>query len=87
MIFYVPQAKLAQLKVGQNLVVGFIQADKNSTTTTTSATVSYVSDQAAYTPPLIYSNENAEKLTYRIEAVLAPNTPFHVGQPAQVVLP
>ena len=32
------------------------------------ATVSYVSDEPEFTPPVIYSVENRQKLVYRIEA-------------------
>ena len=32
------------------------------------AVVSYVSSQAEYTPPVIYSQGNREKLVYRVEA-------------------
>ena len=53
------------------------------------ASIRYISPQASYTPPVIYSNENADKLTFRVEGVLntADNMPnLQVGQPVQVIL-
>ena len=52
------------------------------------ASIRYISPQASYTPPVIYSNENADKLTFRVEGVLnsTGNTPnLQVGQPVQVM--
>jgi HlyD family secretion protein len=47
------------------------------------ATVSYVSDEPEFTPPVIYSLENRQKLVYRIEAKPAPNDTFL--RPGQIV--
>jgi HlyD family secretion protein len=80
--FYVPEAKLPRLRQGQTVR---IQCDgcKN----TGSAHISYISGNAEYTPPVIYSLEERAKLVFLIEA--RPNHPerLRVGQPLSVTLP
>jgi HlyD family secretion protein len=52
------------------------------------AVVSFVSDQAEYTPPVIYSNETRAKLVFLVEArpqsTDAPK--LRPGQPVEVAL-
>jgi HlyD family secretion protein len=52
------------------------------------AVVSFVSDQAEYTPPVIYSNETRAKLVFLVEARPQPADAFklHPGQPVEVAL-
>lgn len=49
-------------------------------------TVSYISPQAEYTPPVIYSKESRSKLVFMIEAVFDPTSAakLHPGQPVDV---
>ena len=49
--------------------------------------VSFISPQAEYTPPVIYSQETRGKLVFMIEAVFDPATAakLHPGQPVDVV--
>lgn len=84
-IFYVPQDKLSTLRVGQVVNLQGIGSQQSLS----NASIRYISPQASYTPPVIYSNENADKLTFRVEGVLntADNMPnLQVGQPVQVIL-
>ena len=84
-IFYIPQDKLSTLKVGQVVKLQSIASQQPLL----NATINYISPQASYTPPVIYSNENADKLTFRVEGVLnsTGDTPnLQVGQPVQVIL-
>ena len=48
--------------------------------------VSFISPQAEYTPPVIYSRESRGKLAFMIEAVFDPTTAvnLHPGQPVEV---
>jgi HlyD family secretion protein len=48
--------------------------------------VSFISPQAEYTPPVIYSQENRSKLVFMIEAVFDPDVAakLHPGQPVDV---
>jgi HlyD family secretion protein len=52
------------------------------------AALSYVSDQAEYTPPVIYSNDTRAKLVFMVEARPQPaDAPkLRPGQPVEVVL-
>lgn len=54
-----------------------------------SATVRFVSDEAAYAPPILYSRENSSKLTFLVElrpdAAIAPQ--LRPGQPVEIVPP
>ncbi len=49
-------------------------------------TIRYISPQAEYTPPVIYSQESRSKLVFMIEAVFDPETSvnLHPGQPVDV---
>lgn len=49
-------------------------------------TVSFISPQAEYTPPVIYSRESRAKLVFMVEAVFDPKTAvkLHPGQPVDV---
>jgi HlyD family secretion protein len=48
--------------------------------------VSYISPQAEYTPPVIYSRETRTKLVFMVEATFEPATAarLHPGQPVEV---
>jgi Multidrug resistance efflux pump len=52
------------------------------------ARITYVSSEAEYTPPVIYSNESRAKLVFMVEAhpSSADATKLHPGQPVSVVL-
>jgi HlyD family secretion protein len=60
--FFVPQSQLAHAKVGGLVQVFCDQCGPGQ------ARVRYVSPQAEFTPPVIYSNESRSKLVYLIEA-------------------
>jgi len=81
--FFVPERALGNLSMGRrvNLHCDGCAADLP-------ATVTYVSSQAEYTPPVIYSNETRGKLVYMIEAHPAPPDAarLHPGQPLEVRL-
>ncbi|HUN47770.1 MAG TPA: HlyD family secretion protein, partial [Stellaceae bacterium] len=79
--FFVPEAALATLHRGD--AVGFVcdgcPADLGGT-------ISFVSPQAEYTPPLIYSETSKAKLVYRIEARPKPEQAklLNPGEPVLV---
>jgi HlyD family secretion protein len=81
--FFVPQAKLPQIKVGETVSV---QAD--GAARAISATVNYISTQAEYTPPVIYSRETRAELVFMIEAKfsVADAAALRPGQPVDVEL-
>ncbi len=81
--FFIPEPQLTKFKIGQLLQIGCDLCQKLN------AHVSYVSSQAEYTPPVIYSNEARAKLVYMAEARLAPEdaVKLHPGQPVDIVAP
>ena len=84
--FFVPQAELSQLPVGQAVTIRCDGCEA-----TVAAEVSYVATEPEFTPPIIYSNENRSKLVFMIEARPAAepgSTPaLRPGQPVEVSLP
>ena len=61
--FFVPEQMLAEIHYGEKvrLVCDNCRADLT-------ATISFISPQAEYTPPVIYSESSRAKLVYRVEA-------------------
>jgi HlyD family secretion protein len=82
--FFVPERVLGILSVGRR-----VSLHCDGCAAELPATVTYISSQAEYTPPVIYSNETRGKLVYMIEAHPAPQdgAKLHPGQPLEVVLP
>ncbi len=82
-IFFIPEAALSTIKIGQKIQVN-CDSCKNSQT----AVISYIAPNAEYTPPVIYSNESRYKLVYRIKAKFSDQVAaqFHPGQPVQVIV-
>jgi len=77
--FYVPETMLSSMTIGRPIEIrcdGCQPID---------AKVSYVSSQAEYTPPVLYSKESRSKLLFLVEARL-PNSPLRPGQPLDVRL-
>jgi HlyD family secretion protein len=77
--FYVPEPLVSSIALGRAVEIhcdGCQPLD---------AKVSYVSSQAEYTPPVLYSKESRSKLMFLVEARL-PNAPLRPGQPIDVRL-
>lgn len=79
--FFVPLNYLAQLKVGQRITFNCDGCAENNM-----AQISYVSPDAEYLPPLVYSRDNSTKLVFRIKASIANPMVFKTGQPVVVTL-
>ena len=80
--FFVPETELGHLAVGQDMALrgDGMQADLP-------AKVTYVSGEAEYTPPIIYSNERRSKLVFMVEArPVEPSANLHPGMPVQAAL-
>jgi HlyD family secretion protein len=82
--FFVGEPELAKVKTGQA-----VRASCDGCGAEIPATIHFVSTQAEYTPPVIYSRENRAKLVYLVEARVAAKDAarLHVGQPVEVRLP
>ncbi|MEZ5568607.1 MAG: HlyD family efflux transporter periplasmic adaptor subunit [Halioglobus sp.] len=77
--FFVPQALLSQLAPGKTVLVMADGAEGE-----VPATVSYISGDAEYTPPVIYSEGAREKLVFLVEASLPPGAALRPGLPVEV---
>lgn len=80
--FYVPETVVGALRNGQA-----VQVRCDGCVAPVAATISYVANEAEYTPPVIYSNETRRKLVFLVEArPSAADAPrLRPGQPVEVV--
>jgi HlyD family secretion protein len=79
--FFVPQATLPSLKIDDR-----INVTCDGCKTGLLARVSFISAQAEFTPPVIYSREERVRLVFRIEARPEQPENLRVGQPVSVTL-
>lgn len=79
--FYVPEAELGKLKVGQA-----VQVQCDGCGAPIAARISRIATQPEYTPPVIYSNTQRTKLVFLVEAKpeAADAVKLHPGQPLDV---
>jgi HlyD family secretion protein len=77
--FYVPELQLASLHPGDKVTLRFDGGELP-------ATISFISPQAEYTPPVIYSRDSRSKLVYLVEARpdSAAAARLKPGQPLEV---
>lgn len=76
--FYVPEASLSSISIGRPVEVRCDGCPDGLT-----GKVSFVSNQAEYTPPVLYSKESRSKLVFLIEARLE-GAKLRPGQPVDV---
>ena len=81
--FFVEERHLGAVKIGQQASVAC-----DGCAAPVSARVTFISPQAEFTPPVIYSRQERAKLVYLVEARLAPEdaVKLHPGQPVDVRL-
>jgi len=79
--FYVPEAELASIALGQP-----VRLSCDGCGDAMAARVSFISTKPEYTPPVIYSNSQRSKLVFLVEAVpdAASAARLHPGQPLDV---
>lgn len=84
MRFFVPETVVGALKMGQE-----VRAACDGCGAAIPAKISYISRQAEFTPPVIFSREQRAKLVFLIEARPAPADAVKLkpGQPLDVTLP
>ncbi len=78
---FVPQVQIGALQVGQP-----VRVTVDGVPEPYLGKVSFISPQAEFTPPVIYSRESRAKLVFLIEAVFDPQAAanLHPGQPVDV---
>jgi HlyD family secretion protein len=77
--FFVPEPEFARVKLGQKVAVSCDGCAKNIV-----ATISFIAAQEEFTPPVIFSVGNREKLVFKVEARVPGGMPLHPGQPVDV---
>jgi HlyD family secretion protein len=79
--FFVPETELATLHVGDRVAIGCDACAPDLT-----AAITFIAPQPEYTPPVIYSEGNREKLVYLIEAHPSAEQAVQLkpGQPVDV---
>jgi HlyD family secretion protein len=81
--FFVPETVVGSLAIGRE-----VRLRCDGCPASIAGGITYVSSEAEYTPPVIYSNETRGKLIYMIEAHPKPEDALrlHPGQPLEVQL-
>ena len=81
--FFVPETAVGSLKIGQA-----VRASCDGCSAPIAAKISYVSRQAEYAPPVLYSREQRAKLVFLVEARPEPADAVRLkpGQPLDVAL-
>lgn len=82
-IFYVSESLLSKIKVGQTIHINCDGCEKIA-----SAKIDFISSEAEYTPPIIFSEKERKKFVYRVEAKFNEQDAklMHPGQPVDVSL-
>jgi HlyD family secretion protein len=79
--FFVPQATLPSVTIGDRVLVHCDGCRDDLY-----ARVSFISAQAEFSPPVIYTLEERARLVFRIEALPEEPSQMRIGQPASVAL-
>ena len=77
--FFVPETEFAHVKLGQRVSIGC-----DGCATGITATVTFIAQQEEFTPPVIFSIGNREKLVFKLEARAPGGLTLNPGQPVQV---
>lgn len=76
--FFVPQGELPRVRLGQKVQVNCDGCKPMN------ATITFIAAQAEFTPPVIFSVGNREKLVFKLEARAPGGLSVHPGQPLTV---
>jgi HlyD family secretion protein len=79
--FFVPEAELPKLAIGD-----MVRVTCDNCAADLTAKIYFIATQAEYTPPVIYSLEERNKLVYLIQARPSRPDSLRVGQPISVYL-
>lgn len=77
--FFVPLRDLHDLTFGKKITYQYFQDSKEF-----QAIVVYISPRAEYMPPLVYSNDNFDKLVFRIKAKVLGKHNLFTGEPVTI---
>jgi HlyD family secretion protein len=77
--FFVPETMIASLKLGDSVHIGCDGCAANLT-----GTIRFIAARAEFTPPVIYSVGNRERLVFKAEARVEGGLPLRPGLPVEV---
>lgn len=77
--FFVPETDFGKVKMGQKVRLSCDGCAKGLT-----ATITFIAQQEEFTPPVIFSVGNREKLVFKLEARAAGGLKLNPGQPVDV---
>jgi HlyD family secretion protein len=77
--FFVPESEFSKVRLGQKVSVRCDGCSKDFM-----ATITFIAAREEFTPPVIFSVGNREKLVFKIEARARGGLPLHPGQPVDV---
>lgn len=82
--FFVPQEQIGSIQIGQEALVSF-DGEKEPIPTK----IYYISPEAEFTPPVIYSSQSRAKLVFMVKSKPALENAYklHPGQPVDITLP
>jgi HlyD family secretion protein len=82
--FFLPEPSMGRIKPGQT-----VNFSCDGCGAAMPATVTFISDRAEFTPPVLYSRDNRAKLVFLVEAKPSADVAARLnpGQPVDVVLP
>jgi HlyD family secretion protein len=77
--FFVPETQFSHVRIGQKVKISCDGCGAGLT-----ATISFIASQEEFTPPVIFSVGNREKLVFKLEARAPGGLKLNPGQPVQV---
>ena len=76
--FFVPETQFAKVKVGDRVSITCDGCEKIE------ARITFIAQEQEFTPPVIFSEGNREKLVFKLEARADRGLPLKPGQPVEV---
>jgi len=76
--FFVPESEFAKIHLGDKVAIGCDGCGEIK------ATITFIAAQEEFTPPVIFSVENRDKLVFKVEARAPGGLKLHPGQPVDV---
>ncbi|HEY5337861.1 MAG TPA: efflux RND transporter periplasmic adaptor subunit [Rhizomicrobium sp.] len=76
--FFVPESELSKVRLGEKVRIGCDGC------TPIDATISFIAQQEEFTPPVIFSEDNRDKLVFKLEARAPGGLKINPGQPVDV---
>lgn len=77
--FFVPEKEFSQVKMGQKVHISCDGCADNIT-----ATITFIAQEQEFTPPVIFSIANRQKLVFKLEARAPGGLKLNPGQPVDV---